>query len=132
MAAEDTKNTNPRHAELVRDPELREDPTIRAARKAKTRMDDGEAFLPDPSRESRPIAADDGTSFGEEFIASATTGEPLHMDAADEVADDEEGGPFLELEGEEDIPSAPNADFANDAQAPSVRTARNPRRSVAR
>jgi hypothetical protein len=73
-------------------------PTVRARRQAMNRPDDGEAFLPDPTRRGARITASDAESFGEEFVASATTGEPLHMDANDEVVEEEEGGPFLELD----------------------------------
>ena len=85
----------PATTELTKD-----DPTVRARRKAMNRPDDGEAFLPDPTRRGAHITANDAESFGEEFVASATAGEPLHMDAADEVVDEEEGGPFLELDSE--------------------------------
>lgn len=76
----------------------KDDPTVRARRQAMNRPDDGEAFLPDPTRRGARITAGDAEWFGEEFVASATTGEPLHMDANDEVVDEEEGGPFLELD----------------------------------
>lgn len=81
----------------------REDPTVRARRQAMNRPDDGEAFLPDPTRRGAHITANDAESFGEEFVASATTGEPMHMDAADEVVEEEEGGPFLELDADSTI-----------------------------
>lgn len=76
---------------------------VREARAASHRSDDGVAFLPDPSDTNRrvPVAAmGDGESFGEEFIASATAGEPVEMDAQDEVVEEEWGGPFLELDAE--------------------------------
>jgi hypothetical protein len=78
----------------------KDDPTVRARRHAMNRPDDGEAFLPDPTRRGAHITANDAESFGEEFVASATTGEPQHMDAADEVVEEEEGGPFLMLDDE--------------------------------
>jgi hypothetical protein len=87
---------------------------IRDARAAAHRPDGGEAFLPDPSNTDKhnPLAATDGESFAEEFIASATGGEPVEMDAQDEVVEEEWGGPFLELEAEagdasEAIPEPP-------------------------
>ena len=85
----------PTPTELTKD-----DPTVRARRHAMNRPDDGEAFLPDPTRRGAHITASDAEFFGEEFVASATTGEPMHMDAADEVVEEEEGGPFLELDAE--------------------------------
>ena len=85
----------PATTELTKD-----DPTVRARRQAMNRPDDGEAFLPDPTRRGAHITANDAESFGEEFVASATTGEPLHMEAMDEVVEEEEGGPFLELDAD--------------------------------
>jgi len=92
--------------------DLPADPTVRAGRKAMHRADDGEAFLPDPTRRGAHITANDAESFGEEFVASATTGEPVHGDAADEVVEEEEGGPFLELDSSaeaEDVPEDKDA-----------------------
>jgi hypothetical protein len=75
------------------------------ARASADRPDDGEAFLPDPQgrrgTEHGSLTATDGESFAEEFIASATAGEPVEMDAQDEVVEEEWGGPFLELEPQE-------------------------------
>jgi hypothetical protein len=75
---------------------------VREARAAAHRPDDGEAFLPDPtqSEDHNPLGNTDAESFAEEFIASATAGEPVEMDAADEVVEEEWGGPFLELDAE--------------------------------
>ena len=77
---------------------------VREARAAAHRPDDGVAFLPDPNDTNQRVtvaAMGDGESFGEEFIASATAGEPVEMDAQDEVVEEEWGGPFLELDAEE-------------------------------
>jgi hypothetical protein len=87
--------------------ELPADPTLRARRKAMHRSDDGEAFLPDPSRRGAHITATDAESFGEEFVASATGGEPVQSDAADEVVEEEEGGPFLELDSSAEADDVP-------------------------
>lgn len=75
---------------------------VREARAAAHRPDDGEAFLPDPSTTRSHIALGntDAESFAEEFIASATAGEPVEMEAQDEVIEEEWGGPFLELDAE--------------------------------
>ena len=71
------------------------------------RPDDGEAFLPDATDATsagkhNPLAGTDGESFAEEFITTATTGEPVEMEAQDEVVEEEWGGPFLELEPEDE------------------------------
>jgi hypothetical protein len=75
---------------------------VRDARAAAHRPDGGEAFLPDPTTKDRhnALADTDGESFAEEFIASATAGEPVEMEAQDEVVEEEWGGPFLELDAE--------------------------------
>jgi len=88
---------------------------VREARASSQRSDDGTAFLPDPTGRPRHDVASmaDGESFGEEFVASATAGEPVEMDAQDEVVEEEWGGPFLELDAEspdgaaESIPEPP-------------------------
>jgi hypothetical protein len=82
---------------------------VREARAAAHRPDDGEAFLPDPSMTRSHIAlgGTDAESFAEEFIASATAGEPVEMDAQDEVVEEELGGPFVELDAESaELPDA--------------------------
>jgi len=75
---------------------------VREARAASQRSDDGTTFLPDPTGSLRHDVASmaDGESFGEEFVASATAGEPVEMDAQDEVVEEEWGGPFLELDAD--------------------------------
>lgn len=105
----------------------REDPTVRARRQAMNRPDDADAFLPDPTRRGAHITANDAEFFGEEFIASATTGEPIHMDAADEVLVEEEGGPFLELDAD-----ASTEGEDTEEQELSLARPRNVRRSLPR
>jgi len=87
-----------------------------------TRPDDGDAFLKDPSTHGGPTDAADAEFFGEEFLASATAGEPVDMDANDEVVEEEIGGPFLEEGGEED-------DDADALPEPPVVAHAQPRRS---
>ena len=90
---------------------------VREARAAAHRPDNGDAFLPDPtSTEAHgALTKTDAEFFAEEFIASATAGEPVEMEAADEVIEEEWGGPFLELEAlegddTEAIPEPPRVD----------------------
>lgn len=78
---------------------------VREARASATRADDAEAFLPDPNERDGTVkhgslTKTDAESFAEEFIASATAGEPVEMDAQDEVVEEEWGGPFLELDSQ--------------------------------
>lgn len=107
---------------------LPDDPTIRIFYHQAHRSDGGVAFVPDPE-DGTPIVADDAESFAEEFIATATAGEGVEMDAIDEVVDEEDGGPFLEIESEADIKEA--LGLSLDDLEPSARTAhakRSPRR----
>src|SRR5689334_3916544 len=73
---------------------------VREARAAAHRPDNGEAFLPDPTATEKHgvLTHTDVEFFAEEFIASATTGEQVEMEAGDEVIEEEWGGPFLELD----------------------------------
>lgn len=85
-------DTKPRRAERL--PDTRPDPTLRDARRNLHRSDDADAFLRDPLEDGVPLV-DPDSSFAEEFIQSATTGEPVEQEAEDEVTDDEDGGPYL-------------------------------------
>jgi hypothetical protein len=62
-----------------------------------SRRDDGNAFLPDPQQGARGRAPDDlAEVLGEEYVASATTGEDVNEDVRDAFVPEELGGPFLE------------------------------------
>lgn len=76
---------------------IHSDPTVREARSSANRPDDGEAFVPE---RGGPLTADDAESFAEEYVASATTGQSIVEDARDEIAEEEVGGPFVEIESE--------------------------------
>lgn len=95
-------NSNQKQAQAAQQAQQAHAGRERDARAAAHRQDDGEAFLPDPATRDRhnALADTDGESFAEEFIASATAGEPVEMDAQDEVVEEEWGGPFLELDAE--------------------------------
>ena len=68
---------------------------------ASMRPDDANAFLPEPSTGIHARTSD-AQHFGEEFVASALTGESCNEDVRDEVLDDEEGGGF-HVVGEEEM-----------------------------
>jgi hypothetical protein len=108
----------PATTELTKLPQLPNDPTVRARRQAMNRPDDGEAFLPDPTRRGAHITAMDAESFGEEFVASATGGEPLQQEALDEVVEEEEGGPFLELDADGESPDSMEASGSMESGTP--------------
>ncbi|MCL2724765.1 MAG: hypothetical protein FWD69_10045 [Polyangiaceae bacterium] len=107
----------------VREPAMPADPTIRAWRKQAHRMDGADAFLPDPESGMR-IKIDDAESVAQEFIATATTGESVEMDAQDEVVDEEQGGPFIEIESEAELAETLSPDMAGLALSPALRKRR--------
>jgi hypothetical protein len=59
--------------------------------KRRSRFDDADAFVDDVGLSHAPVADDEAEAFGEEFIATATSGEFVGEDARNEVADDELG-----------------------------------------
>jgi hypothetical protein len=67
------------------------------------RMDDGDAFIPDPG--SGPARAPDDFAelVAEDYIASATTGEEQAEYHRNEVVPEELGGPFLQATAEEEF-----------------------------
>lgn len=74
-------------------------------------LDDGEAFVPDYRTGFVEISDGDAEAFGEEFIASATSGEAVGETARDEAYTEELGGflfdsMFAEDDGGLDRPDA--------------------------
>ncbi len=67
----------------------------------KPRPDDANAFVTDTTGERRPLPEAEAEALAEEFIGAATGGESLAQEAEDELAPDEDGGPYLVLEEEE-------------------------------
>lgn len=65
-------------------------------------LDAGDAFVPDYRRGFVASTDGDAEAFGEEFIASATSAEPVAEDARDEVIADELAGLSLETVEDED------------------------------
>jgi hypothetical protein len=71
------------------------------------RRDGGDAFVPDTIGRHQALATDDAEAWAEEFVASALNGESVGESARDEVVDDEEGGPFIVLDGDARLPTVP-------------------------
>jgi hypothetical protein len=72
--------------------------------------DDDRAFLP------RPRSAEEvSEELGENFVASATSGEAAQPELADSETDEELGGPFVETTAGEE--------FADDSEAPNIPSA---------
>lgn len=83
------------------------------ARSSSTRTDSGFAFLPEPESGTRSARTADAEFFGEEFVASALTGESVNEDVRDEVLEDEEGG--FHVIGEDEMnPASGMADSTLD------------------
>ena len=59
--------------------------------KRRPRPDDAEAFVDDVGISHAPLVDDEAEAFGEEFVATATSGEFIGEDARNEVVDDELG-----------------------------------------
>ena len=75
------------------------------------RPDNGDAFLPDTVSDGG-VRGNDATFFAEEFVASALSGEPVEESARDELASDEDGGPFIILDEDGHLP--PEMDGGED------------------
>jgi hypothetical protein len=80
---------------------------MKAKMKRMSRPDDAEAFVHDVGLSHAPVADDEAEAFGEEFIATATSGEFIGEDARNEVADDELGIVEIRQMFEEDEAEAP-------------------------
>jgi hypothetical protein len=65
--------------------------------KRMSRPDDAEAFIDDVAISHARVNDNDAESFGEEFIATATSAEFIGEDARNELIDEEVGGPYLEV-----------------------------------
>jgi hypothetical protein len=65
-------------------------------RHTQRKMDDGEAFLPDPRDGGRTRARDDlAEMLAEEYVSSASSGEESFQRDAEKVVAEELGGPFI-------------------------------------
>lgn len=63
---------------------------------SRPRTDDGEAFLHDPGSGPARMRDPMAESLGEEYVASAISGEEAAFRDRDETAPEEVGGPFLQ------------------------------------
>jgi hypothetical protein len=75
---------------------------MKAKMKRRPRFDDADAFVDDVGVSHAPVADNEAEAFGEEFVATATSGEFVGEEARNEVANDELGlveiRPFFEEE----------------------------------
>ncbi|HVJ89117.1 MAG TPA: hypothetical protein VM580_04885 [Labilithrix sp.] len=83
------------------------EPTEKTPERVPQRPDDGNAFVPDTIGQLTPLPAADAEAFAQEFIGSATGAESVREDALDEVVDEEDGGPFIDLDEDAQLPPLP-------------------------
>jgi len=80
-------------------------------------MDDGHAFLPDPSEDGRSLtdtgdaANDFGEELGEEYLLAATGNIDVGEQEFGRASETENGGPYLEVDASEEL--ADDVDEAN-------------------
>jgi hypothetical protein len=86
--------------------------------------DGGAAFLPDP-RSGQPTRSRDTLAelVAEQFVNAATSAEDQFDEARNAVSDDELGGPFLEVDAEQEIALEPDESNPIDAEAEPFPTA---------
>src|SRR5439155_7813849 len=79
------------------------------------RTDDGTAFMPDPGEGPAVINDSLAENLAEEYLESATRGEPVVDDILEEMVPEELGGPFVETTDGDEFASG--TDGANPADA---------------
>ncbi len=87
-------------------------------KETRRRMDDGEAFLPDP-RDGGPTRTRDDLAemMAEEYLASASSGEEQGQERRDRVVAEELGGPFIQSTAEEEMVDDVDGNNPVDAEA---------------
>lgn len=82
------------------------------------RMDDGEAFLPDPQAGGPARSRDDlAEMMAEDFVASASSGEEQGENERDRIVAEELGGPFVQSTAEEELADDVDGNNPVDAEA---------------
>lgn len=93
----------------------------------KDELDNGRAFLPDPRETGRVRSSDSLAELvGEGFVTSATLGEDVFEQRANEVSEDELGGPFVETDATEEFAVTPDESNPEDATKEAFPTAIRP------
>jgi hypothetical protein len=97
------------------------------ARSGKGRMDGANAFLPDPSATGHRRVKDDfAEGLGEEFVATATSGESAD-DERDAPDPEEDGGPFITTNAKDEYGQGTDASNPADAEREAFPTTRGGR-----
>ena len=95
----------------------------------RSRSDDGNAFVPDPSSSGRSRVKDVlAEQLAEEFLSSATSGEEHGLEAHDRVFTEERGGPFVTTSARKEFGYEPDASNPIDAEPAAFPTTRSKRR----
>src|SRR5688572_693749 len=68
------------------------------------RRDGGSAFVPDPSEGDSRTLDDLAEALAESYVCAATSGEQHADQALDDFVDEELGGPFMQEDGDVDLP----------------------------
>lgn len=76
------------------------------------RMDDGNAFIPDPGSGPARTKDDLAENLAEQFLTSATSAEETTPDEMDREVPEDSGGPFVETSGAKE--------FARDSEVPNI------------
>ena len=79
------------------------------------RMDDGNAFLPDPGSGPAHTKVDLAEQLAEQFLVSATSAEEAGQEDLDSEMAEERGGPFVVTRASKEF--APGADASNIPEA---------------
>jgi hypothetical protein len=79
------------------------------------RMDDGNAFIPDPQTGPAHSRDDLAEMVAEDFLSSATSGEEVGEEVRNQVVPEELGGPFVPSNADDEL--AEGTDAANPADA---------------
>ena len=93
-------------------------------RMSSQRMDDGNAFLPDPTQGGPSFSDDElAEQMAEEFLMSATGAEDAGQDTRNQMVTEELGGPFVETSAEETFADDTDASNPPDAEREAFPTA---------
>ncbi|MFO0652984.1 MAG: hypothetical protein U0326_42595 [Polyangiales bacterium] len=92
------------------------------ARRRSARSDDAHAFVRDPADHKAPDD-DLAEALGEDFVASATSGEEVTPEVFDGLVPEEEGGPFMNVSGDGEFAAGTDASNPPEAERAGFPTA---------
>jgi hypothetical protein len=92
------------------------------ARRRAARPDDAHAFVRDPADHKTP-SDDLAEALGEDYVASATSGEEVTPDVFDGIVSEEDGGPFVNVSGDGEFAAGTDASNPPEAEPAEFPTA---------